>query len=328
MIHLTERGIRDQYEFDYSASLANQPWRKLCRVISTEDPNGETTVRTAGLRGMEERSGMPNFAQSIPTAPFKWFTRRFTDGFQITEDEWNYKKVDEVSAKIAQLAALAAAHPWILLETQAAAMLDDVGVQAIKDPFFPALPFIGATHQVNKPGSQLGTTSNYFTKDSVAGLQWASTTPTEAEWLATLFGVAAAIRATKGDNDIHLYSTVSEFLVLLPSPRWASFAIMMSKLVNAAGTNPLNTAGAPIRFSYEMLPSSSSTTQLLFVPVGKEPFAMQILQKPDRSNMTILGPESEHFKKEKYAPVWIEGRYNVTHMAWEGIFGALIDLTP
>jgi hypothetical protein len=326
MIHLTERGIRDEYHMNYEASLAVQPWRKFARIINTIDPNGETTVRTAGLRGMEERIGMPNFAASIPTAPYKWYTRPWTNGFQITADEWKYQKVDVVTERIQQLAALAAAHPWMLLESQLATLLDDVGVAAVKDPFYPAIGFISASHIVNKPGSQLGTTSNYFTVAAVPGLQWAAATPTDAEWIATMFGLAGAIMQIKGDNDVLMNANVKEFVIALSGKLWPSFAVCMSKLVNAAGTNPLLNPTDGIKFSYVMLPSSTSTTQLLVVPVGRTPYAVQMLEKPDKTNMDILGPETEHGRKENYYPVWVKGRYAVAHIAWEGICGALLDI--
>ena len=323
MIHVTERGIRDEFHMTYTESLAVQPWNKLAREITSDDPNGETTVRTMGLRGMEERKGMPNFAATVPTKPFHWVTRPFTDGFAVTADEWNYDKADLVTQRTRELGVIAAAHPSQLVESVAGSVIDDLGTGNVKDPFDTSIAFIGTAHPVNKGGSRQDTTSNYFTKTEVPALQCAATTPTESEWVDILLSMAVQIQQIVGDNNERLHAHIRTFTVAAPPVYMPNLLKAISKnRLAAGGDNVLNTG--PFKFSAFMVPDATSTTGFVMIPDSQQPFGLQMLQKPDRKSMTILGPGTEHFKIEEYASIWIKGRYQATHLYWENIVGATV----
>lgn len=327
MVHVTKAGIRDEFHMTYNLALEGLPWMQFVNEVDVNDPNGLTETRTMGLRGMEERSGMPNFAATIPSKDYKWYTREWSDGFAVTRDEWNFDKVSAVTTKINELATIAASAPGELVESLMAALLDDVGSGAILDPFF-SVAFIGTTHPANLPGSRASTWSNYLTSSEVSALNVG--TPgalTDAEWEAVIFGIITYMQTMTGEGGRKLWTGVRSINIACGTGNYPELVRFLNKSVTAAGTNPVyGTGGQNIGVTATLLPSSTSTTQLLITPsnLPRKPMGLQFLQRPGRDSMTILGPESEHFQKEKYAPVWVEGRYNAAYLWPEMILGALL----
>ena len=324
MIHVTERGIRDEYHVSYDESLAVQPWQELAQIIETDDINGEKTVRTVGLRGMEKRRGMPNFAATVPTRPYHWVTEDWNDGFQVTQDEWEHDKASTVTTRTQDLATIAAAKPLQLVEEVASDLVDDLGVYAYKDPFNSSVGFISASHVTNLAGSRTGTTSNYFTSSEVAALECVATTPTVAEWIDILLGVAVQIQLMKGDNDQRMFAHITQFTVAVPPLYIINLQKALTQNSLATGeSNPL--LNGKFSFNSMMLPTATSTTGFLMCPGGRRPIGVQMLLRPDRKAMNILGPGTEHYQKEEYAAIWIRGRFAATHLFWENVVGCTIN---
>lgn len=328
MIHVTERNIRDEFHMAYNLALEGLPGMEFCNVIDVDDINGDTVVRTMGLRGMEERSGMPNFAATIPSKKFTWFTREFSDGFTVTRDEWLFDKHGIVTTRTAELATIAAAAPVELVESLMAALIDDIGVGNIHCPFFD-VDFIGTTHPANLPGSRASTWSNYLTADNVAALNVSNTGAiTDAEWESIIFGIITHMQTMTGESGRKLWTGVRNINIACgASTTYTSLVRFLNKSITAAGTNPIyGGKGSSVGVTASMLPSSTATTKILITPANlpRKPLGLQFLQRPGRDSMTILGPGTEHFKKEGYVPVWVEGRYNATYLWSEMIIGALL----
>lgn len=324
MIHVTERGIRDEYHVQYEASLAVQPWRDLAQVIDTQDANGEKTVRVIGLRGMEKRNGMPNFTATVPTRPYTWYTEEYSDGFTVTRDEWQFDKAQTVETRIKDLAVLAAADPYERVEAVCASIMNDLGSGTVTDPFNTSIGFISTGHVINQAGSATTTESNYFTSSEVSQLAVADVTaPTSDEWVDILLNLAKEFQLLKGDNDKRMHAHITSFTVMVPPSLIVGLDIALAKNdLGTSGQNPL--VNSKFTFKSMMLPTTTSTTGILMVASGASPLGLQFLQRPDRKALEILGPDSEHYKKEKHAAIWIEGRYRATHLFWENIIGATI----
>jgi len=327
MLHVTERNIRDEFHMAYNLGLVGLPGMQFVNEIDVGDPNGDTVVRTMGLRGMEERTGMPNFTATIPSKKFTWVTREWSNGFAVTRDEWLYDKHQIVTTRVQELATIASAAPAELVETLMAALLDDVSSGAILCPFF-GVSFIGTTHPANLAGSRASTWSNYLTASEVAALNVGTVgSLTDAEWEAIIFGIIAYMQTMTGEGGRKMWTGVKTINCACGTGLWPSLVRFLNKSVTAAGTNPIyGSNGANVGVTATLLPSSTSNSKLLITPANlpRKPLGLQFLQRPGRDSMTILGPESEHFKKEKYVPVWVEGRYNATYLWSEMIIGALM----
>lgn len=310
-IILTERGIQRRMNLSFRESIANQPWTKFVRKVSSNQPQGEYYHGTDPLSGIREVKGEFQF-DTLTAHKFHIMHREWEHGFTIPRVDWIHNKTDEAFQKASDMGALAAAHPGVLTEELLTAIKTTV------DPVETTVYIASAAHPLLSGSTQ----TNLLGVGDYACLNVTDpTAPTDNEWAAALIHVAVHMQMLTDVQGNYINRGLRAFTVCVPKGLYPSLVQALNReFVNGGETNALKASG--LSFTPMLLPSWTETDEFIMIANGKSPIIYQELEGP--TNPDVLGPGTEYFRIRKRALVKTYAAYNVGYDRWEHICHATL----